>query len=237
MVSKLDFGLILEGMRASQAARAELEAADPGRADRERAQQEAEWDRRQAEISAESRAKRLESSGVVAELSDSARAQVIANTMPPSEPLTATLEWLANPERKPCLVLSGRTGTGKTVACAAAIATRGGVFKSADDTIVAFASMFGPESAERERMLKAGLLVIDDVSTEADSGRMQSALTTLLSKRASATTAPTILTLNMTAKAFRERYDSERLMSRFAESVQWVTLANKEDLRRQSKKG
>lgn len=224
-----------EHLRAWQARDAEKRQQDPDGYAAELAKYEADKQRLATEETWMRRGARLESSGIMCEIPDDIRPSLIAGTLTASEPLTATQKWLADRERKPWIVLGGSTGVGKTCAAADALATEGGVFKTAEEVVVAFAAMFGPEAQERERILKARMLVIDDVGTEVDRDRMLSALVSLLSKRASAMWTPTIVTANMTANAFRERYKNERLMSRFSKSVKWISLQSKDDLRRRVK--
>lgn len=223
-------------VRAWKAQEDERRRQDPEGYEAELAKYEADKRRLETEESWMRRGARLESSGIMCEIPDDIRPALIAGTLPASEPLTATQAWMADRDRHPWIVLGGSTGVGKTCAAADAIAAEGGVFKTADEVVAAFAAMFGAEAQERERILRARVLVIDDVGTELDRDRMLAALVTLLSKRASAMWTPTILTANMTANAFRERYKNERLMSRFAKSVKWVSLQCKTDLRRRNGK-
>jgi DNA replication protein DnaC len=230
MVSdRMDFQGLVEAWRAREEKR---RAQDPDAYDASLAQYE--HDKRQDELEERRfrRSARLERSGVLTELSDDVRVHILADQLGVHEAVEATRKWMSDRARKPWLVLSGKTGTGKTVAAADALAEEGGVFVSAEEVVVAFASMFGVESEKRERMLRSRLLVLDDVGTEKDKDRMLDALVALLSRRASATLTPTILTLNLNAKSFRERYENERLLSRFSQSVHWVALQTKEDMRR-----
>lgn len=183
------------------------------------------------------RATRLERSGVDAELPDATRVAVLGGKLTEFEPLKVTRKWLASKTRPACLILAGSTGTGKTVAAADAIAQLGGLFVSARECEAAFASMFGAEAEYQKKLLTACLLVVDDLGTERDKDRMSDALTLILSRRASASRHPTILTANMSTAAFRARYNNERLMSRFAQSGQWVAIGSEQDLRQLKKRG
>jgi len=181
------------------------------------------------------RAARLERSGADAELPDDVRTRVVNGDLDEWHSVQATRSWLSSRDGKSCLVLAGTTGVGKTVAAADALAAEGGLLVSANEFVIAFAAMFGHEAEARERMLKTRLLVVDDIGTEDDHGRMTSALVALLSKRASAQWSPTIMTTNMSVNEFAKRYDSDRLKSRCAQLMNWVQLKDKQDLRRRKR--
>jgi DNA replication protein DnaC len=194
--------------------------------------------RRQQEAAQEvwqARAARLERSGADDQLPDDVKGLVLKGDLGDWHAVQATRGWLANRDGKSCLVLAGTTGVGKTVAAADALASEGGLLVSANEFVIAFSAMFGHEAEARERMLKARLLVIDDVGTEDDHGRMTSALVALLSKRASAQWSPTIMTTNMSVNEFAKRYDSDRLKSRCSQLMNWVQLKDKQDLRRRKR--
>jgi DNA replication protein DnaC len=134
----------------------------------------------------------------------------------------------------PWLVLSGRTGSGKTVAAASAIADTGGVWMRADDVVRAFSGMFGDPLEKQERAKIAYLLVLDDIGSELDAARMLPALLELIDTRISARGRPTICTTNLTKKEFAERYANDRLNSRMRELVTWKSLTTP-DMRGKSK--
>lgn len=175
------------------------------------------------------KADRLERSGV--RLRDEVRNRLLDGELDQTEALSTVLTWRDDKSRRPWLVLSGRTGTGKSVSAATAIAVDGGLWIRADDVVRIFAGLFGDALERQARVEHARLLVLDDVGCEADKDRMQPALIELIDARVSAMWTPTIVTTNLTKRDFATRYDSERLMSRFSELVTWVALDGP-DLRR-----
>lgn len=132
---------------------------------------------------------------------------------------------------KPWLVLSGPTGCGKSVAVAKVLWDQGGKFVRADELVRLFASMFGDQYEQQQKLRSSPQLVIDDVGGELDAARMLPALLDLLDGRKSARNSPTIVTTNLSKKEFASRYANDRLMSRMAESVHWAAVGG-EDLRR-----
>jgi DNA replication protein DnaC len=155
---------------------------------------------------------------------------IVGNTLGDTQALRELKAW-GTQRDKPWVALSGPTGCGKSVAVASLMWGAGGRFVRADEAVRLFASMFGEQYEQQQKLRDAGLLVIDDVGGELDAARMLPVLLDLLDSRKSARSTPTVLTTNLTKKEFRERYANDRLMSRMAESVQWVAL-NGEDLRR-----
>jgi DNA replication protein DnaC len=125
---------------------------------------------------------------------------------------------------KPWLVLSGATGCGKTVAVGHLLWTLGGRLVRADELVRMFASMFGDQHEQQQKVRDEHTLVIDDVGGELDEKRMLPALLDLLDSRKSARSRPTIVTTNLSKKDFASRYANERLMSRMAELVHWEAV-------------
>jgi hypothetical protein len=131
------------------------------------------------------------------------------------------LEWWRTRSR-PWHVLSGPGDIGKTFAAAAVVdAANGGVFLWSQDLVRALSSR---DAAERERVIRAKLVVIDDLGTEEDAVRMQQALIELLDKRSSARSRPTLVTTNLTKKAFVGLYPNTRLRRRMRDLVEWTDL-------------
>jgi DNA replication protein DnaC len=228
---KADFMAAIESMRQRSE---ELRSADPEAFDA----QVAAIDAQKAESAARerwtSRSARLERSGV--KLADGLRTRMLADEMDDTQALEVTRAWLADKRRKPWLALCGKTGCGKTAAAAYALAEHNnGMFLRSEDVVRTFAGLFGDSVERQERANNARFLVVDDVGSEADASRMHSALVELLDERTSSIWTPTLLTTNLSAAEFRERYQSERLASRFAQAVQWTALTSKEDLRRRKR--
>jgi DNA replication protein DnaC len=220
----------------------ELRAQNPERFDAIRAEFQrrsmlVEAEEREAEIVAAERAvragteakrKRLQASG--ARLTDAMTTALVSNSLRLTEPLRAAQEWFST---RPCpwLVLSGGTGTGKTVAAAAlVIANHSAHWVRSDDLVRTFAGFFG-DAAERQKQLKSSpFLVIEDLGVELDAARMLPALLEVLDDRLSASTTPTVITTNLKKQQIAERYPNERLFSRLREHAHWVSLTN-EDMR------
>jgi len=194
---------------------AEQEAEDAAR-EAERVAQEA-FDRRNR------RETNIARSG--ARLRDETHAALIRCNLDATEAMAAVDAWNAN-RKQPWLVLSGRAGSGKTVAAASYIADRGGLWMRADDVVRSFSSMFGEQYEAQQSAKDCGLLVVDDLGAEVDAVRMLPALLELIDARVSAQHRPTICTTNLTKREFAERYQNERLNSRCRELVKWVSIAS-----------
>lgn len=134
--------------------------------------------------------------------------------------LAAMRAWLSDSERLPWIALAGGTGCGKSVAAAWAIAERGGVWFRAERLMRVWSANFGDQFDEQERARDCGLLVLDDVGSEPDAGKMQTVLLELLDARKRALHS-TILTTNLTIIAFKARYPNPRLHSLMRELVRW----------------
>lgn len=134
------------------------------------------------------------------------------------------------------LVLSGGTGCGKSTAAAHALSKKAGLWVHAPD--LAKPDFTDPDEygvrkeTLDERMRAAGLLVLDDVGTEhSPSGYAASRITGVLEHRES-NKRPSIVTCNLTAEEFREKYGA-RLASRInGDTLGWQQIAGP-DLRRQ----
>jgi DNA replication protein DnaC len=158
----------------------------------------------------------------------------------PTRALCAVRAWLARPVAPPVLVLSGGTGTGKSVAAAWALAeNRTGIWRTAAQLCRTFAASFGDQYEDQELCFTAGLLVADDVGAELERERerMGATLVELLEHRKrSARYMRTIISTNLNRAAFERRYASERLLSRMAREagvVAWVETKDA-DLRRRA---
>lgn len=153
----------------------------------------------------------------------------------PSKALRAVRGWLAQ-GKEPFIVLSGRTGCGKSVAAAHAVAeSQSGVWRTAEQLCRVFNASFGDQYEDQEHVVTCGLLVADDIGTELESSRarMASVLIELLEKRRRRGQR-TVITTNLNRTDFIARYSSERLLSRLdpnAKIVAWIE-ANDSDMRR-----
>jgi DNA replication protein DnaC len=165
-------------------------------------------------------------------LTDRVQMLLVRDALEPTPALKAMRDWLGTPRHRPVIILSGGTGTGKSVAAAWFHVERGGVWLRAEQATRIFAANFGEQYAEQDRVRDARSLVIDDVGSELDVQRMQAVLLELFDCRKSSET-DTVLTTNLCRRDFMERYGDERLISRMFELVHFVGCG-KNDLRRSS---
>lgn len=207
---------------------------------------EAMWDRIDAEDAAEA-AQRAEDDRLAPQrrreahiasfakrMRDDIREAMVTGTLEARQALTEARAWFETRAKTSCLILSGQSGCGKTVAAQALIAAHGGLWLDKNDAIKAFTGYFG-EAAERVvAAVDAPLLVIDDVGTEDDPKRMTNILIELFDKRMSAKLSPWVITTNSTHREFADRYQSARLRGRLRQDAEWIALTD-QDMRR--KKG
>lgn len=164
-----------------------------------------------------------------------------------TETIAEVRRWLADPDSRPIMVLTGFTGTGKTVAAAWALGQVGGEYVRA----VQLAERHTPYSGDIARNVRpldpsAGeLLVLDDLGTERrnSSGdrdpRFMPALFDVIDQRQGSMRRGTrwiqrrtLITSNLSIARFREEYaKDERIASRLAQSAR-VHGCGKVDLRR-----
>jgi DNA replication protein DnaC len=209
----------------AQAQTAVVENADPEAEERER---RAEAARRAADERAE-RVQRYASGEF--RLPDEVAERLRAGKLDETDAGRKVRAWISSRTRPPWLCISGGAGVGKTVAGIDLICRSWGRWVRASDLVAAFSAMFGEQHEMQQKYRDTRLLVIDDVGTESDPARMLSALLELLDERPSAASTPTLITTNLTPKQFAERYQNERLMSRFAQLVKWEGVTGP-DLRR-----
>lgn len=158
------------------------------------------------------------------------RGLVCGEGLSESASLTAVRRWMALDAVPPVLVLSGGTGSGKTVAAAWALANspHGGRWRTASQLARAFAGSFGESVEEQQGACECRLLVLDDLGAEtAPASRVAGMLVELLEcrQRAPARTR-TVVTTNLDRTAFAARYGDARLASRMAPEagvVAWVS--------------
>lgn len=119
-------------------------------------------------------------------------------------------------------VLAGPPGTGKTTAaCVAMIDEGNGYFVRADRLSVILSTRRGltsPEHIIKHASRTSSPLVLDDVGTPQEA---QGAMERFLSERYDDSESVTVVTTNLTAKAFRGRY-GERVWSRLCHVGKWM---------------
>lgn len=192
--------------------------------EKERQREAEEWEAQQKRIKRAERTRGFR-------CTDAMRDALLDATYAETDAVKRARDWYASRD-KPWLLLSGPTGCGKSMAAASIpVENYGADFVRADELVRVFASMFGELHEQQQRLRDVGLLVIDDLGCELDHARMLPALLDLLDARQSARRHPTIVTTNLTAAAFRERYANDRLNSRMAELVRWEGLTG-DDMRR-----
>ena len=169
------------------------------------------------------RRRRLEQSGC--RLIDRAFDACVLGQLEETGAMATLRRWWA--ERvKPWFVLSGATGSGKSIAAADKVADTGGLWVRADQVVRLYWANFGDQYEQQQALRDTHLLVIDDLGCELDASRMLPALLDLLDSRKSARSHSTVVTTNLNKKAFSERYANERLSSRMVESVLWEGIAD-----------
>lgn len=167
---------------------------------------------------------------------DVRRALVRGKGLVDTRALQEVRAWLDDDRSRPCVIVAGNQGCGKSVAAAWVIAKRGGVWLRAERAVRAFDASFGPQHALQLEALNCGTLVLEDVGTELDPQKMCAVLIEMLEQRKSRRHR-TLITTNLRRAVFSQRYPDPRLLSRVGEigtvgeSVQWVTIAGA-DLRR-----
>lgn len=215
---------LAEVIAQAQSAVAENVKPDPEREEFERKMRETNAQRE--------RARRYSEAGF--RLPDHVAAALHAGELEATDAMKRVREWYRSPTRSAWLCLSSGAGTGKTVAGADLYCSTYGRWATAGEIVRVFSAMFGEQYELQEKYRNARLLVIDDVGTESDAARMLNVLLELLDARPSAAATPTLITTNLTRKAFAERYANERLMSRLAQLVQWASVSGS-DMRRAKK--
>lgn len=204
----------------------------PGSIDNER-RWEDELAAREAAQRRQERALRLESAHDLRLTDEVHRALIEGVPMIETESLRAAKKWALGGER-PCLILGGSVGCGKSVAAAFVLAQFGGMWLPAERALKAFAVNFGEGFSVQSQARDTGMLILDDVGTEDADQKMLSVLTELLDCRKSRRHR-TVITTNLTRAKFEARYKSERLASRLSETVMW-TSSSGSDLRRRQRR-
>lgn len=198
-----------------------------GSEDNERRWEE-ELAQREASQRRQERAQRLESASDLRLTDDVHRALLDGSALLETESLRAAKRWALGGER-PCLILCGGTGCGKSVGAAWILAQLGGVWLPAERACHVFAAHFGDGFATQTLARDCPMLMLDDVGIESDPARMLQVLTELLDCRKSRRHR-TVITTNLPKVKFEARYKNERLWSRMAETVSWSGSSGK-DLR------
>lgn len=178
------------------------------------------------------RHERIERAGLLDCLTAAASRAVVSGVgLDATKSIVSLRAWQAARMTPPWLVMSGVFGCGKSVAAACAIAdyAGAGVYLSSARVVPTFAARYGDALETRERIVNCGFLVLDDPGsmdeTPSELALIGNALVELLDARKTSRRA-TILTTNLTKKAFFERYRNERLPSRLGEVCRWVGVSD-----------
>jgi DNA replication protein DnaC len=162
-------------------------------------------------------------------------ALVWGKPLKPTTALTATKKWLANPKAPPTLVLVGGTGCGKSVAAAFAslyAMHRTVKWRSANALVRAFAQLYGDGPAQQQQCFDCDLLVMEDVGTESDASRLESAMIELLEARGKDPDRRVLITTNLTQAALFQAYPDERLHSRLSPRLAAWVYCTGDDMRK-----
>jgi len=155
---------------------------------------------------------------------------IIDGTLEATAALSVMRKWLEarrTKGSKPTLVLLGGAGCGKTTAAVYAMAQdpHRATYAKIRDVANLYRAGFGEDSARFEAMLRDGLLVVDELTTERDVDLGRAALHEVIDER-QAKGRSTVLIANRTKAEFRERYDA-RTIDRLREGAVVVELAGK----------
>lgn len=146
---------------------------------------------------------------------------IARGTLRQTRHLAVVQGWLDRGGRSSILCLAGMPGTGKSLAAAWALAQLGGAYLSAND-MVRLAAGGWREQARLEDILRARLLVLDDLGTESDQSAMQAPLLDLVDRRQGRPWL-TIITTNIAVLSeMQNRYPDQRLWSRLDHCWSWV---------------
>ena len=108
------------------------------------------------------------------------------------------------------LALVGGVGVGKTVAAAYALAQEPGLYVTAEEMRRRLCSSNWRDAEWQQRVLRARLVVVDDVGAETLEGSRE-ALFELVNRRMGETRALTLLTGNLTSAELVGRYDARTI--------------------------
>lgn len=128
------------------------------------------------------------------------------------------------------LALVGNTGRGKTLAGAWLIARLGGQYVTAESLRRAFVSTHWRDRGVLDELCNQRCLMVDDAGTELDAITAQAAMFEVVNRRMGNPRAWTLITANLTAGEFRERY-GERTTRRIEHQGAIIEVEG-EDLRR-----
>jgi chromosomal replication initiation ATPase DnaA len=164
-------------------------------------------------------------------LDDSDRELLASGSCETTPAIAAVLEWAGMPKTPAWLFLSGPTGTGKSIALARLATQVQCRYTGAEGLCRLFSANFGEQVMDQHRVSRCSVLLIDDVGSETDHGRMMATLLELMEVRKSRFSQPTVVTTNLSKAAFAKLYPNERLHSRL-NRVQWVALTGEDRRKR-----
>jgi DNA replication protein DnaC len=165
----------------------------------------ARWDREREE---QARSELLGMSGIGETLTTGGADAVVRDRCESTRALELVRQWLASPV--PMLALFGPRGVGKTVAAAWGLARIPGRYVEAQALCAARREHFGSPSENYHRLARAGLLVVDELGTEASVEDAQATLHDIVNRR-QRLPRRTLLLGNLDRGAFLARYDGRTL--------------------------
>lgn len=156
---------------------------------------------------------------------------IVDGSVGDSAAISAVRSWYES-KGKPVLMLLGGVGSGKTVAAGWLLARITMTERSASaryvkmrDVANLYRAGFGDDAKAFADVIKCGLLVIDELTTERDADLGRAALHEVIDERGTRR-RPTLLLANRTKDEIRERYDA-RTIDRLRECAVVVTVGAK----------
>jgi hypothetical protein len=159
------------------------------------------------------RTERLRLSGVLDVLPTSVAEAVARERLDATRALDVVRRWAAYQrgtprprDPRPVLVLMGDMGRGKTVAAASLLASESGRYVSAEELCRLHAARWGDDREIYQRLMRSGVLVVDEVGTEENPRIAQAAIHEVVDKRQGERL--TLLLGNMDPAALQARLDA-----------------------------
>lgn len=201
-------------------------AAAPGPEEQRKAEERLEAAQREA---------RLVESGIRGSIADEDFRSACAGTLKDTHALRSVVRWVnarSGSSTRPLstLVLVGLTGRGKTVAGAWLLAKLGGRYVTAEALRRAVIGTHWRDAETLRDLLNTRCVVVDDAGGEHEANGAKAAMFEFLNRRVGHSRAWTLVTANLTAAEFAERY-GERTVRRI-EHLGAIVEVSGDDLRR-----